>query len=73
MITLYTLPELRDFLKDNEFPTLVGKVVFTGDLLDYVLFNDNSISIDANLGFVDDGGEIAIDYEGNVVRDLHLP
>lgn len=74
MVTLNTVAELTRFLDNNErLSTLVGEVVFAGELLDHVRASDNAISIDEEIGFCDDGGEIVIDDNGNVVSDMYLP
>jgi uncharacterized protein YacL len=73
MITLNTVAELTNFLNNNDMPSLVGEVVFSGDLLDHVRSLSNAISIDEEIGFCDDGGEIVIDDNGNVVSDMYLP
>jgi len=73
MITLNTVAELTNFLNHNNLSTLVGEVVFAGDLLDHVRSLGHAISIDEEIGFCDDGGEIVIDDNGNVVSDMYLP
>jgi hypothetical protein len=73
MITLNTVAELTNFLNNNDMPSLVGEVVFAGDLLSHVRSLNNAISIDEEIGFCDDGGEIVIDDNGNVVSDMYLP
>lgn len=73
LIVLNTVAELTEFLNANTMPTLVDRVAFGLDLLDTVRANGNSIAIDNDLGFCDDGGEIVIDDMGYVVSDLHLP
>lgn len=74
MITLNTVAELTGFLENNsDLWTLVGEVVFAGDLLDHVRVNGHSIAIDEEIGFCDDGGEIVIDDNGNVVSDMYIP
>ena len=74
MITLNTVAELTAFLNNNAtLSTLVGEVIFAGDLLDHVRANGNVIDIDEEIGFCDDGGDIEIDDNGNVVRDLYIP
>lgn len=73
LIVLNTVAELANFLNHNTMPTLVDRVAFGLDLLDHVRSNGNSIAIDNDLGFCDDGGEIVIDDMGYVVSDLHLP
>lgn len=73
MITLHTVGELTEFLNNNTLSTLVGEVVFSGDLLDHVRANGNVINIDEEIGFCDDGGDIEVDDTGYVIRDLYLP
>ena len=73
MIVLNTVAELTNFLNYTDMPSLVGKVIFAGDLLDHVRSMENAISIDEEIGFCDDGGEIVIDENGNVVSDMYLP
>lgn len=74
MITLNTVAELTRFLENNEhLSTLVGEVVFAGDLLNHVRSSNNAIGIDEEIGFCDDGGEIVIDDNGSVVSDMYLP
>lgn len=74
MVTLNNVAELTEFLNNNAtLSTLVGEVVFAGDLLDHVRANGNVIDIDEAIGFCDDGGDIEIDDNGNVIRDLYLP
>jgi hypothetical protein len=74
MIALNTVAELTGFLNNNStLSTLVGEVVFSGDLLDHVRANGNVINIDEEIGFCDDGGEIVIDDNGNVVSDMYIP
>ena len=73
LIVLNTVAELANFLNSNTMPTLVDRVAFGLDLLDHVRSNGNTISIDNDLGFCDDGGEIVIDDMGYVVSDLYLP
>ena len=70
---LNTIAELTEFLNNNNLPTLVGEVIFGGDLFDHVHANGNAISIDEEIGFCDDGGEIVIDDNGHVVSDLYIP
>jgi hypothetical protein len=74
MIVLNTVAELRDFLNHNDMPTLVGRVAFASDLLEKARENGyNQISIDDELGFMDDGGWIEVDEVGYVVNDMYLP
>lgn len=73
MITITNRAELTEFLNTNDLPSLVGVVVFGGDLLDSVRANGHSVSIDEEIGFCDDGGEIVIDDSGSVVSDMFLP
>lgn len=73
MIVLNTVAELTEFLNSNTLDTLVGRVAFASDLLDHVRANGNSINIDEEIGFCDDGGDIEIDDAGCVIRDLYLP
>jgi len=73
MIVLNTRNDLIDLLDNNDFDTLVGRVAFALDLLDYVRANDNTIEIDEDLGYADDGGWIEIDEMGYVVADEYLP
>ena len=75
MITLNTLNDLTNFLNHTDLSTLVGAVRFDGDLLRHVIENGcgNQISIDHELGFLDDGGWIEVDDNGIVVDDAYLP
>jgi hypothetical protein len=73
LIVLNTKAELVEFLNDNTMHTLVNRVAFAMDLLESVRANDNVISIDDELGFMDDGGWIEIDDMGYVVSDAYLP
>lgn len=73
LIVLNTVAELTEFLNANTLDTLVGRVAFASDLLDHVRANDNTINIDEEIGFMDDGGDIEIDDMGYVIRDLYLP
>lgn len=73
LIVLNTVAELTDLLNNNSFDTLVNRVAFAGDLLDHVRANGNVIDIDEEIGFCDDGGDIEIDDDGYVIRDLYLP
>jgi len=74
MITLNTVAELTNFLNNNDLPTIVGKVSFSGDLLTVVRDNGfNQIGIDEEIGFCDDGGWIEVDENGMVVDDAYLP
>jgi hypothetical protein len=73
MIVLNTVAELKNFLNNNDLPTLVNRVAFASDLLEHVRYNDNQICIDEELGFMDDGGWIEVDEVGYVVNDMYLP
>lgn len=73
LIVLNTKAELVEFLNDNMMHTLVNRVAFAMDLLESVRANDNVISIDDELGFMDDGGWIEVDDMGYVVSDAYLP
>lgn len=73
MIVLNTRNDLIDLLDNNDFDTLVGRVAFALDLLDYARENDNVIEINEDLGYADDGGWIEIDEIGYVVGDEYLP
>ena len=74
MITLNTVTELTEFLNNNDLPTLVGAVTFSGNLLALARENGfNQISIDEEIGFCDDGGWIEVDENGCVVDDAYLP
>jgi len=73
LIVLNTKAELVEFLNDNTMHTLVNRVAFAMDLLESVRANDNVISIDDELGFMDDGGWIEVDDMGYVVSDAYLP
>lgn len=73
LIVLNTKRELTEFLNNTMLTTLVGRVAFGLDLLDYVRANGNVIDIDEDLGFCDDGGDIEIDDMGYVIRDLYIP
>lgn len=74
MITLNTRNELTDLLNNGDYHTLVGVVRFGGELLTEVLDSGyHQISIDEELGFLDDGGWIEIDDNGSVVSDMYLP
>ncbi len=74
MITLNTRNELTDLLNNGDYHTLVGVVRFGGELLAEVFDGEyNQISIDHELGFMDDGGWIEIDDNGNVIEDAYLP
>jgi hypothetical protein len=74
MIVLNTVAELRDFLNHNDSSTLVGRVAFASDLLEKARINGyNQITIDDELGFMDDGGWIEVDEVGYVVEDMYLP
>ena len=73
MIVLNTRNDLIDLLDNNDFDTLVGRVAFALDLLDHVRANGNTIEIDEDLGYADDGGWIEIDEMGYVVADEYLP
>jgi len=73
MIVINTRNELIDLLDNNDFDTLVGRVAFGLDLLDYARENDNVIEINEDLGYADDGGWIEIDEIGYVVGDEYLP
>ena len=73
LIVLNTVAELTEFLNYTDLSTLVGRVAFGMDLLEKVRANDNTISIDEEIGFCDDGGWIEIDDMGYVVRDGYLP
>jgi len=72
MIVLNTVAELRDLINNTEMDTFVNNVAFAGDLLDHVRANDNEITIDEELGFMDDGGFIQIDEMGYVVNDFAI-
>jgi hypothetical protein len=74
MITLNTRNELTDLLNNGDYHTLVGVVRFGGELLTEVLDSGyHQIGIDEELGFLDDGGWIEIDDNGNVIEDAYLP
>ena len=74
MITVNTRNELADLLDNNDRHTLVGVVRFGGELLAEVFDGEyNQISIDEELGFMDDGGWIEIDANGNVIEDAYIP
>lgn len=72
LIVLNTKAELVEFLNTTEMDTLVNRVAFAMDLLESVRANDNVISIDDELGFMDDGGWIEIDDMGYVVNDFAI-
>ena len=72
MIVLNTIDELIKFLDATSLDTLVNRVAFASDLLDHVRANDNEISINEDLGFMDDGGFIQIDEVGYVVDDFAI-
>lgn len=72
MIVLNTIGELIEFLDNTSLDTLVNRVAFASDLLDHVRANDNEISINEDLGFMDDGGFIQIDEVGYVVDDFAI-
>jgi hypothetical protein len=72
MIVLNTIGELIEFLDTTSLDTLVNRVAFASDLLDHVRANDNEISINEDLGFMDDGGFIQIDEVGYVVDDFAI-
>ena len=69
LIVLNTKAELVEFLNNTSMHTLVNRVAFAMDLLESVRANDNQISIDEDLGFMDDGGWIEVDDMGYVVDD----
>ena len=74
MITVNTRNELTDLLNNNDRWTLVGVVRFGGELLAEVFDGEcNQISIDEELGFMDDGGWIEVDASGNVIEDAYIP
>lgn len=73
LIVLNTKAELVEFLNNTSMHTLVNRVAFAMDLLEMVRANDNQISIDEELGFMDDGGWIEVDDMGYVVDDAYLP
>ncbi len=74
MIILNNTNELTEFLNNNDLPSLVGVVSFSGDLLAMARANGfNQISIDEEIGFCDDGGWIEVDETGVVVDDAYLP
>ena len=73
LIVLNTKAELVEFLNNTSMHTLVNRVAFAMDLLESVRANDNQISIDEDLGFMDDGGWIEVDDMGYVVDDAYLP
>jgi hypothetical protein len=72
LIVLNTKAELVEFLEKNTWHTLVNRVAFAMDLREMVN-EHNQISIDEELGFMDDGGWIEIDDMGYVVDDAYLP
>ena len=72
LIVLNTKAELVEFLNTTEMPTLVNRVAFAMDLLEWVRSNDNIVEIDEELGFMDDGGWIEIDDMGYVVDDFAI-
>jgi hypothetical protein len=72
LIVLNTKAELVEFLNTTEMPTLVNRVAFAMDLLEWVRSNDNIVEIDEELGFLDDGGWIEIDDMGYVVDDFAI-
>lgn len=72
MIVLNTVAELHDLINNTGMDTFVNRVAFAGDLLEKVRENDNVISIDEELGFMDDGGWIEIDEMGYVVKDFAI-
>jgi hypothetical protein len=72
LIVLNTKAELVEFLEKNTWHTLVNRVAFAMDLREMVN-EHNQISIDEELGFMDDGGWIEIDDNGNVIEDAYLP
>jgi len=51
LIVLNTVAELTEFLNYTDLSTLVGRVAFGMDLLEKVRANDNTISIDEEIGF----------------------
>ena len=74
MIILNNTTELTAFLNNNDLPSLVGVVSFSGDLLAMARATGfNQISIDEEIGFCDDGGWIEVDEAGMVVDDAYLP
>jgi hypothetical protein len=72
MIVLNTVAELHDLINNTGMDTFVNRVAFASDLLEKVRENDNVISIDEELGFMDDGGWIEIDEMGYVVKDFAI-
>ena len=72
LIVLNTKNELIEFLNNTEMSTLVNKVAFAMDLLEWVRTNDNIVEIDESLGFWDDGGWIEVDDMGYVVNDFAI-
>jgi len=72
LIVLNTKNELIEFLNNTEMSTLVNKVAFAMDLLEWVRANDNIVEIDESLGFWDDGGWIEVDDMGYVVNDFAI-
>lgn len=72
LIVLNTKNELIEFLNNTEMPTLVNRVAFAMDLLEWVRSNDNIVEIDESLGFWDDGGWIEVDDMGYVVNDFAI-
>ena len=73
LIVLNTKAELVEFLNNTSMHTLVNRVAFAMDLLETVRANNNQISIDEDLGFMDDGGWLEVDDMGYVVDDAYLP
>ncbi len=74
LIVLNTVAELTEFLNKTSLDTLVNRVAFASDLLEKVRQDEhNQISIDEEIGFMDDGGWIEIDEMGYVVDDAYLP
>lgn len=74
MITLNTVAELTAFLNKTELGSLVGEVVFAGDLLAEVRKDGGKqICINEDIGFMDDGGWIEVNENGIVVDDAWLP
>ena len=74
LIVLNTVAELTEFLNNTSLPTLAGRVAFASDLLERARENGyNQITIDEEIGFMDDGGWIEVDEMGYVVNDAWLP
>ncbi|MFM9151745.1 MAG: hypothetical protein ACKOPU_05695 [Candidatus Planktophila sp.] len=74
LIVLNTVAELTELLNKGTLDTFVNNVAFAGDLLEKARENGyNQISIDEEIGFLDDGGWIGVDEMGYVVEEAYLP